>query len=378
MDTFERGYNKKFDYTYVKQCFEERGYELVSKEYHNSHQKLEYKCNKHPEVIQSINFNSFRSGKGCRICAGNYPVKTIERANQLLVEAGKNIECLEFSGNMTKPSLIRCTLDGYEWKTNLGNALYKDSICPKCANRVRYKTAENVNQRLIDCGKTTVKCIYFDGQSNSNKSVFKCIACNREWRTSVYSILNSKHACPRCEKCGRVETVEDANFILKKLECNFICTDYSGFVAKSSEFLCLKCNKTWMSTLNNIMNGNRCPHCSASKGEASIARWLNEHGIKYEREFHPNGCKDIGRLRFDFCISTSNGFILCEYNGIQHYEPVDFASKGAEWASKQLITMQQRDKIKKEYCLENGIDLLIIPYTEFDNIHNILTKKLCS
>ena len=33
-----------------------------------------------------------------------------------------------------------------------------------------------------------------------------------------------------------------------------------------------------------------------------------------------------------------------------------------------------RDSIKTKYCLDNGINLIRIPYTEFNNIENILKK----
>ena len=36
------------------------------------------------------------------------------------------------------------------------------------------------------------------------------------------------------------------------------------------------------------------------------------------------------------------------------------------------------DKIKEEYCLSQGINLLVIPYWEKDNIEQILTNYLFS
>lgn len=58
-----------------------------------------------------------------------------------------------------------------------------------------------------------------------------------------------------------------------------------------------------------------------------------------------------------------------EYNGIQHYEPNDFFG-GEESFKKQLI----RDKIKKKYCENNNIKLIIIRYDE--NINEKLTQYL--
>ena len=65
-----------------------------------------------------------------------------------------------------------------------------------------------------------------------------------------------------------------------------------------------------------------------------------------------------------------------EYNGEQHYIPVDFAGKGKEWAENKLKNTQNVDNIKSRYCKDNNIKLIIIPYFEFDNIEKILKKEL--
>jgi hypothetical protein len=58
----------------------------------------------------------------------------------------------------------------------------------------------------------------------------------------------------------------------------------------------------------------------------------------------------------------ANEFLgLIEYNGIQHYEIIEFF--GGEDGFRKS---QQRDTIKMKYCKDNNIPLLIIPYTETD------------
>jgi hypothetical protein len=63
--------------------------------------------------------------------------------------------------------------------------------------------------------------------------------------------------------------------------------------------------------------------------------------------------------------------IIVEFDGIQHYEPIDFFG-GKESFIKQV----RNDEIKNEYCLKNNIKLLRIPYWEFRNIESILSKEL--
>ena len=66
-----------------------------------------------------------------------------------------------------------------------------------------------------------------------------------------------------------------------------------------------------------------------------------------------------------------------KYDGIQHFEHVDFAGKGEEWAKEQFIYIILRDNIKNNYCKNNGIQLCRIKYTQdiketLDSFFNVL------
>ena len=77
---------------------------------------------------------------------------------------------------------------------------------------------------------------------------------------------------------------------------------------------------------------------------------------------------DIKILYFDFYLPKFNTCI--EYDGEQHFKPVDFAGKGEKWAEQQFAQIQIRDNIKNVYCIDNSIQLLRIKYTE--NIETVL------
>ena len=89
----------------------------------------------------------------------------------------------------------------------------------------------------------------------------------------------------------------------------------------------------------------------------------------------------IEHLSFSFNAKSVRGSFkdnkligLCEYQGEQHYEPVDFANKGIEWAEKQFERNQISDNIKRTYCKDKDIRLLEIPYWEYENAENIILK----
>jgi len=63
--------------------------------------------------------------------------------------------------------------------------------------------------------------------------------------------------------------------------------------------------------------------------------------------------------------------MLIEYDGIQHFKPIKY------FGGEEKFKFQQKtDFIKNEYCKNNNIKLLRIPYWEFDNIKLILAKEL--
>lgn len=57
-----------------------------------------------------------------------------------------------------------------------------------------------------------------------------------------------------------------------------------------------------------------------------------------------------------------------EYQGEQHYKQKTI------WEGLDII--QKRDRIKKEYCQKEGIELFEISYLEYNKIPEILTSRL--
>ena len=81
--------------------------------------------------------------------------------------------------------------------------------------------------------------------------------------------------------------------------------------------------------------------------------------------------KGIGKksLSYDFYLPDYNLFI--EYQGIQHYKPIDFF--GGE---KSFKNQQKNDELKRMYAKKNSIELLEISYIDFNNIEQILFNKI--
>lgn len=156
------------------------------------------------------------------------------------------------------------------------------------------------------------------------------------------------------KRFGRLTVLEKTeerkrNYIIWKCKC-----DCGNICYKDS--YCLNNGKT-----------NSCG-CLNSKGEALIKNILDKNNICYNEQYtFPNLLSiNNGLLRFDFDIFNKDGSLshLIEYNGQQHYE----CSENWWNTQENFNILQQNDKKKIDYCKDNNIKLIIIPYTDYDNI----------
>lgn len=121
--------------------------------------------------------------------------------------------------------------------------------------------------------------------------------------------------------------------------------------------------KGWSGWLNFTKSNKRL-----SIGEYRIKQYLdlNFENVEYYREFI---FKSLPSYKFDFYIPEYN--MCIEFDGIQHFEPVRRFG-----GYDSFIKIQNRDKLKNEYCLDNNIKMVRISYKEIDNIDNILLEVL--
>jgi hypothetical protein len=136
---------------------------------------------------------------------------------------------------------------------------------------------------------------------------------------------------------------------------------------------------------NQLYNQNKggCPACLAnrkSKGEKKVYYELEKLGYNFTPEktfpgakgcFSYKGQKGCNLLRFDAYIVKDGEEICIEFDGIQHYEPVE--RFGGE---EGFIITQENDRAKNEYCKNNGIRLIRIPYWDYNKIGKILENEI--
>ena len=194
------------------------------------------------------------------------------------------------------------------------------------------------------------------------------------------NVINNHHACRYCgyEEMGKERCVDEDKIIKRcnELSLEFVSRE-SGNGESIISFICPKHRKygiqkmSW-DKLKQSVNG--CRYCHASSGEIAVRKELDDLNIEYIEQKTFDDCKYKNLLRFDFYIPSIKTAI--EYDGKQHFEPISFSNKGKAYAEELFKATKLRDEIKNNYCEENNISIIRIPYTEHDNIHEFLKERL--
>lgn len=219
-------------------------------------------------------------------------------------------------------------------------------------------------------------------KGRSSRVMVHCGNPNHQWHEMLVWLCLDGSKCREC--AGRHQPrVQRCNTFLEKAYIKYghnmfdLSRVPEQYVNNDThvEVKCLEHNYWYKVTPDTFLRkSGGCPICNTSKGEMKIILWLNEHGIKFEKEpiiQHNNPNCKRSYLKPDFWLPDYN--LIIEYNGLQHYEDIDYFKKDGEWT---LEDQQERDRTMRKLCKDNGWQLLEIPYTEFDRVGEILSESL--
>lgn len=386
----QRSTKKKYGkptFEWLKQEFEKRGYTLLSdeSEYVNQSSKLRYICNKHQDKgEQSISVHHFKEGKGCWYCGRERTA--LSRKSTVTFEEDAKL----------------CELKGFEYiKTELENDVYyiyfvckkhrmlgiqkmrrgnmnRDSVkgCQYC---VGFNLPHWYVKYVIETTYPNIEVLSEYKGMNQPLTCY-CKIHNVEFTTDAKYVYHEGKGCKLCSKEKQRESyllskdevrkrILDANPYVEILNLD----EYNGF--ESDMILkCMHCGNIWTQKFHYINNGNcKCPQCQReySIGEKCVADYLVSKNIIFIPQYKFKDCRYKRELPFDFAILDNNDNVLglIEYQGQQHYEPIEYFG-GQENYEEQVL----KDKIKQEYCETNNIPFIAIPYWELKNINNVLEE----
>ena len=148
------------------------------------------------------------------------------------------------------------------------------------------------------------------------------------------------------------------------------------------QWLCeCECGKKTVVTTYNLSNRkvSSCG-CMASKNEEKIKKILINNNVKFKQQYTISDLinpKTNCRLRFDFAIFDKDNCLVMfiEYDGIQHFQVVNFTSNKKK-NKERLLHSKETDKIKNDYCKQNGFSLFRIPYTHEKEVEKLVLGAL--
>lgn len=293
--------------------------------------------------------------------------------NKLPNDYMNHVEFLTDYNGMEKTIKCKCKKCNNIYETLSSIVLHSNYYgCKNCAPNQKI-SQEKFEKLIKEKYKGTVSvCSEYKG-SNDEITLF-CSVCNNIWDTTPSIALHrEKSTCPKCSfKIMGMNKRINQNEIDKRIKnINkdlFRISDYTKMTDKIT-CGCKRCNGTFTMFTYNLLERGSCPICKISKGERKIIDYLENKKINYEREVSfPDLFGDYGMLlRYDFVVydGYENIKLIIEYDGEFHYKRfynIDFEKQ------------KRYDKKKDDYCKNNNLEILRIPYWEFDNIENILDK----
>ena len=203
------------------------------------------------------------------------------------------------------------------------------------------------NQYLCrcECGNT----ITTSGTRLKNGSCSSC-GCYRKKRMSEIGKKYSQIADITNQRFGKLVAIEPTKerqnkSVIWKCKCD--------------------CGNIHYASKSNLSSGSvsRCSDCKIlSKGEEKIKQLLIEANIPFVQEKTFETCrypKTNALLKFDFYVNNS---YIIEFDGIQHFKSIGW------YTTEKLLSLQERDRYKNNWCKENNIPIIRIPYTELETL----------
>lgn len=124
----------------------------------------------------------------------------------------------------------------------------------------------------------------------------------------------------------------------------------------------------------SVKNNNRSKTPFESKGESECRRAIEHITQLPFPKVRPNFLNNhISGQSLELDCFNGDMKLAIEYNGEQHYKFIPHFHSNKD----SFYNMRYRDDMKMRLCKENGVDLIVVPYTvKRENIQSFIEKKL--
>jgi len=262
------------------------------------------------------------------------------------------------------------------------NVIRRNSWCASCRHSEGSRRAFGISdtewkKRSLKVGLKVLNVLRKIG-TKPNLEV-QCLKNPKHIYIKAADNVKAGTGCKYCNKMHKL-TLEDAQKLATKKRGSCLSKKY---INANSKLLwqCQFKHKPWPATYGDVRGsgkrlGTWCPECSGSNGERICRTFFEQLFNKDFPTKKPQWLKPKGwmqPMQLDgYCEELKLAF---EHHGQYHYKKIKFFDGG-----NTRLSVQERDKIKRQLCKKNGITLIEIkevPFLQPIETLKQLIKKSC-
>ena len=337
----------------------------------NSHAKVWWKCKKGHEW-QAVISSRHSNNRGCPYCSGRLAIvgkSDLETVNPNILKEW------DYERNTKEPNAYMqgshekvwwvCS-KGHNYQQTIRAKILKGMGCPYCSGRLPIVGETD----LVTVNPTLVKEWNYDKNKSlpqeythhSGQKVWWKCKKGHEW-IAVICDRASGNGCPYCS--GRLPIVGKTDLLTvnpnlaKEWDYERNSKSPQEYTSGSNKKVWWNCREghVWKASIEHRSRGRGCPYCSGSKTERLVYNYLKELEISFiaEKKFE----QDIRVKWFPFDVWISSKRLIIEPDGMQHFtNKIGYFEQDVPFDKRR-----KNDNIKNQFCLEQKIPILRIPYT---------------
>lgn len=349
-------------------------YDYSKVEYDGYYTKVVIICSKHGEFLQTPGNHLERRGcKKCQVENRSLTTKSfVEKAKQIHGDK-YTYDKVDYTNAHVKVT-ITCPTHG-NWDTRPNNFLHGNG-CPKC----RKKTEVSTNNKTVikdtrsfiqEANKIHNNTYDYSKVNYINKRTKVLIGCSihGDFEQTPDDHIHKPCGCPKCghnvytqeqfiNKCNKIHNnkyiYEKAIYKSIRDSIVVICPEHGDFEINTAHHL----------------KGAGCKQCtlkSQSKLFFQLTNEFNTENILFEVSNETVPWLD--RQRLDIYFPKYN--IAIEYDGKQHFEPIEIFG-----GTERFLQQQELDNRKNILCEKNNCKLFRVPYNYDENFFNNMCTEI--
>ena len=375
------GKNRQLSEDECRKICEDKGFIFKQTYIKNKKRYIDLLCPNHlDQGVQSVEIHNLKRNKGCKYCAHNVKFTQKEFMDKIDSIFDGDIEVIGCYNGLSKKIKCKCKKHDLDFEILASNLINGSTGCKICSAE-KQRSIDKFERDFIEkvYAKNPHIVVLSKYEGCSNKVSCYCKKHKKYFSKEARALYDRQSGCSECYKeiMRKTQGLSGLEFIkrLNKVHPSLIMVD--EYINRNTPitFYCFDHNCYFKCAPCNIINRTACCDKTVKwTKEIEIGNIIEDLGYNYEYQKTFKECRDINVLPFDYYLPDIN--VCVEYQGEQHYRPVNFNGRGKESSVEKLEYTQKHDFIKREYCKQNNIGLIEIPYWEYDNARQYLVNEL--